>query len=103
MFHGGKQAGDFVEETGAAGGAEDVGVCARRVFDEMRERAPFEEVELFGGVEGLGAEDLEEERLGEWEGVREVASAGLGQSLGDGGHQKYVSQLRRSAVGFGLE
>ncbi|PRQ58664.1 hypothetical protein RchiOBHm_Chr1g0361781 [Rosa chinensis] len=31
----------------------------------MGEIAPFEEVNFFLGVEGLGAEDLEEERVGE--------------------------------------
>lgn len=56
---------DLVEEAGAGSGAEDVGVGARRVFDVMRERAPFEKVEFFGRVEGLGAEDLKQKRLGE--------------------------------------
>ncbi|TQE00083.1 hypothetical protein C1H46_014336 [Malus baccata] len=94
-LHGVKQLRDLVEESGAGGGAEDVGVGARRMFDVMRERAPFEEVDFFGGAEGLGAEDLEEEGLGEREsvGVREVAGAGGGEGLGDGGHQEYVSQL----------
>ncbi|KAM2432332.1 hypothetical protein ACFX1W_019554 [Malus domestica] len=95
-----KQLRDLVEESGTRGSAEDVLVGARRMFDVRRKRAPFEEVEFFGGVEGLGAEDLEEEGLGEQEsvGVHEVAGAGGGECLGDGGHQEYVPQLGSAVV-----
>lgn len=76
-----------MEAVGATRGAENVGVGAGGVFvnwSERRRTTPFEEVEFLGGVEGVGAEDLEDERLREGKGVRvEVAGAGLGEGFGE--------------------
>jgi hypothetical protein len=80
-----------VEVVGAASDAEDVGVGAGGVLVVWSQRrpAPVEEVDFLGGVEGVGAEDVEEEGLREGDGRRiEVSSAGVGEGFGEGGHQE---------------
>lgn len=61
----------------AAESTEDLGIGARGGFEVRVEREPCEEIELFGDVEGIAAEDLEEDRLRERDGARvgEVVSA----------------------------
>lgn len=80
-----------MEVVGAASDAEDVGVGAGGVFVVWCQRrpAPVEEVDFLGGVEGMGAEDVEKEGLREGDGRRvEVSSAGVGEVFGERGDQE---------------
>ena len=79
-----------MEVVGAASDAEDVDVGAGGVFVfwSQRRPAPVEEVNFLSGVEVVGMEDVEKERLREGDGRRvEVSSAGVGEGFGEGGHQ----------------
>ena len=97
LLHGEQQSGDVVVFITETSDAENVRVSARRVFVKMSERrgTPNEEVDFVGRVEGIGVEDLEEERLGERNGGRvEVASAGLRDGFGERGNEEQVSHFR---------
>lgn len=102
LLHQAEEGTDLLELAGPAHDPEQVGVHARRVFAEMRERArPREELELSRRVEGPVGEDVAEERAGDRDGVRvEVAGAGLREGLGDGGDEEGVGQLVRPRRGW---